>query len=73
MASHQRYDPLSVRRQQSSHSNEQSFGASLSDRRDRAIQVSLAANRRDNELLPEHLRSQLDVPSLDARFDRGPT
>jgi hypothetical protein len=65
--------PLSVRCQQCPASDQQGPGAAPDDRRECAVELIFAANRRDDELLSERLRGQLNVPSLDASLKRvGP-
>ena len=49
------------------------FGAAFDDRRECAVELAFAGDWCDDELLPERLRGQLNVPSLDPRFKRvGP-
>ena len=47
--------------------------AAPDDRRECAVELAFAANWGDDELLPERLRGQFSVPTLDAGFKRvGP-
>jgi len=73
MAGRQLYEPPPIRCQQWPRSDQQGFSAAPNDRRECAVELAFAANWGNDELLPERLRGQFNVPSLDPRFERvGP-